>query len=221
MSTVLRRARVALLLSGLAAGATVPAAAQQLTGAAVGPDGEPLADVTVVLHRVGAQGGAIAGTDTTDANGIFGFQLPPDSAVYFAALRYRDGLYIGPAAQAGDDPVTGYVLQVSPETEIGALGSQLTGPTGPAGGQAVPSRVTRQTGNDAGALWLVSILALTAAAIFVFTAPRYRERRTRDAVIEIAGIENRLAEVDAVDADERARLEDQRDRLKEQLAPQG
>jgi hypothetical protein len=63
---------------------------------------------------------------------------------------------------------------------------------------------------------------VAAAAVFVFTAPRYRRRRTRDALMEVAGIENRLARAaDELSDEERERLQTRHDRLKEQLAPRG
>ena len=209
---------IAALLAAPAVGST--ASAQEIAGVALGPDGAPLVEAPVVLHRVGMGGGAVAGRDTTGPNGEFRFPLATgDSSVYFAAVRYQDRLYVGPAAQGGGEPVTGYVLQVGPESEIGAVGAALGG-AGPPPARARPSQATRQTGSDTGALLLVSLLALSAAAAFIVTAPRYRRRRTREAVIEVAGIENRLDDPDqGLGADERERLEARRDQLKEQLAP--
>ncbi len=219
-----RQGRVGPLTAALAVSlallAAAPLAAQEVAGVALGPDGNPLAGVAVVLHGVGAGGGAMAGVDTTGAAGEFRFQLPAqDSSVYFAALRYEGSLYVGPAIQAGGDPVTGYVLQVSPSSEAGAVGAAMGNPMTPPPATARPGPGSRSS-TDAGAIWLVAILALSAAGVFVFTAPRYRARRTREAVMEVARIENRLAgsAADLSDA-ERQRLEEQRDRLKEQLAP--
>ena len=197
-----------------------PGAAQEVAGVALGPDGDPLAGVTVVLHGVGAGGGAMAGVDTTGPAGEFRFDLPArDSAVYFAALRYEGGLYVGPAIQAGGAPVTGYVRPGSPSSEAAAVGAALTSPRTPPPTAARPGPAAPGS-TDAGAIALVAVLALAAAGVFLFTAPRYRERRTRDAVLEVARIENRLAGPphDLPDGDRR-RLEERRDRLKEQLAP--
>lgn len=193
--------------------------AQEMTGVALDPDGQPLVDVPVVLHRVGGGGGAMAGVDTTGPDGAFRFTMTAgDSAVYFAALRHEGRLYIGPAIHAGQEPVTGYVLQVGPASDMGAVGAALSGAAAP---PATAARSPVRSGaGDRGALWLVSLLALTAAAVFVLTAPRYRERRTRDAVIEVARIENRLAgSSEELSAQDRQRLTERRDRLKEQLAP--
>lgn len=195
-----------------------PAVAQEVTGVALGPDGEPLVGVTVVLHGVGAGGGAMAGTDTTGAQGEFSFDLPDgDTNVYFAALRYEGSLYVGPAIEPGTGPVTGYVLQVEPTAEVGAVGAALSNATSPPPAQPRPAS---GSSSDTGALLLVAALALTAAAVFVFTAPRYRERRTRESVMEVARIENQLAEASQeLDPEERQRLEARRDQLKEQLSP--
>lgn len=195
---------------------TGPLVAQELSGVALDPEGGPLADVPVVLHRVGTGGGALVGTDTTGPAGEFRFQLPArDSSVYFAALRYEGSLYIGPATRAGEEPLTGYLLQVGPDAEVGAVATALADPGAPppATARPVPAQST-----DAGAIWLVTVLAVSAAAVFLYTAPRYRRRRTREALVEVAGIENELDTVE-LSAGERRRLEERRDRLKEQLAP--
>lgn len=204
----------ALLLAGLLQAG--PATAQELTGVALGPDGDPLADVPVVLHRVGGGGGAFVATDTTNDEGGFRFQLEPDSAVYFAALRYDGRMYIGPAAHAGGEPVSGYLLRVDPSTEAGAVASALSGQA-PAPAPAMPARQTASGDSDLGAFLLVGLLALAAVGAFLFAAPRYRHRRTQDGVIELASLENALADADS--DDERARLRAARDRLREQLAP--
>lgn len=209
------RLLAAVLLIPAVAG---PVRAQELTGVALGPDGAPLADQVVVLHRVGGGGGAFVATDTTNPEGGFRFPLPArDSAVYFAALRYDGSMYIGPAVGAGGEPVSGYVLRVEPGSEAGAVASTLSGQA-PVAPMARPAAQTAASGrgSDAGALLLVGLLALAAAGIFLFAAPRYRRLRTREAVIELARLENELAQADVED---RARLEAERDRQRERLAP--
>jgi hypothetical protein len=211
--------RTALAVAVLAAW-MVPAGAwaQELTGVALGPDEAPLAGVPVVLHRVGGGGGAFISTDTTDAEGGFRFELEPAGAdVYFAALRYEGSMYIGPAVEAGGEPVTGYILRVEPGSEAGAVASALAQP-GPMPAAAQPAQAAGGGGeSDLWAFFLVGLLAVGAAAAFLFAAPRYRHRRTRDALVQLATVENALAGPDA-DAD-RARLEATRDRLRKQLAP--
>lgn len=195
-----------------------PGLAQEMTGVALGPDGEPLEGVPVVLHRVGGGGGAFVATDTTDELGGFRFPLEQaDTAIYFAALRYDGRMYIGPALDGGGEPVSDYILRVDPGSEAGAVASALARP-GPVPPAARPAAQTSAGGvSDTGALLLVTLLALGAAAAFLVAAPRYRQRRTRDAVIELAATENALAE--GPDPEEVSRLQATRDRLRSQLAP--
>lgn len=195
-------------------------AAQQLTGVALGPDGEPLAHHPVLLHRVNDTGGALAATDTTDGDGQFAFELDGnEQSAYFAALRFDDEIYIGPPAQ-GDQDITGYVLDVSPSSSISAMTGAMTGGGMPPGQNPAPAPASGES-SDLGALWLVALLAVGAAAAFVLTAPRYRRRRTRDALVELATLENRLVGPAELSDDERQRLAARRARLKEQLAPRG
>lgn len=205
------------------------ATAQEVAGVALGPHGEPLADVVVALHRVGeVGGGAHVASVTTDTDGRFHFDVQvPDSALYFAAMRYTDRMYIGPPAMGGVERVTDYVLAVDPAAEAGAVASALSGQIGGSGGTggtaamgaAMPRGAASASaaGGDERALWLVALIALTAAGLFITTAPRYRRRRTRDALIEVATVENRLAG-DPSDQ-ERQELLRRRHRLRERLAP--
>jgi hypothetical protein len=208
----LRVASLVVSAVGLLAG---PAVAQELTGVALGPDGQPIPGAPVALHRVGGDGGgAFVGSATTDATGAFRFEIEADSAVYFAAIRYEDRMYIGPAVQPGTVPIRDYVIEVDPANEAGAVASALSGQR-----QVPPPQAARSTpaDSDTGALLLVGLLALAAAAVFFFAAPRYRRRRTRETLIELAAIENALE--DAADGDDTARLLADRDRLRGQLAP--
>jgi hypothetical protein len=191
-----------------------PGGGQQVAGLAVGPDGQGLVGIPVVLHRVGGGTGALVATDTSGPDGTFHFEIAtPDSAVYFAAVRYEGRLYVGPAIQAGADPVTGYILRVEPRSEAGAVGAALSRGAAP----ARPAAQTRDAGSDLGAFLLVGLLALAAATAFIVAAPRYRERRTRETLVELAGIENRLDDPDG--EPDREALQSRRDSLRERLAP--
>jgi len=222
---ILQFGLLALLGPALALAAPVTAHAQELTGVTLGPDDAPLTGTPVVLHRVGEGGAGFISTDTTDAEGGFRFDMEAGGGdIYFAAIRYEGGLYIGPAVEAGGEPVTGYILRVEPASEAGAVASALASP-GPVPGAARPAqtRASGSAGSDLGALLLVGLLAVAAAAAFMYAAPRHRERRTRDALIQLARAENALDRApegapDAEDA-ERGRLESQRARLRKQLAP--
>lgn len=195
------------------------AGAQELSGVALGPEGEPLTETPVVLHRVGGGGGAFVATETTTSDGRFRFVLEEaDSAIYFVALRHDDRVYIGPAVQAGAGPSSGYVLRVEPGSEAGAVASALSGQA-PASPAAPSARGTGAGGSDAGAFVLVALLAFATVAAFLVAAPRYRHRRTRDALIELATVENALA--DPEPAGDLDRLLATRDRLRKQLAPGG
>jgi hypothetical protein len=201
------------------------AGAQEIQGVALGPAGEPLPGVVVALHRVGDMGaGANVASVTTDAEGRFRFEIAaPDSALYFAAMRYDGLMYIGPPAMGGAQRITDYPLVADPAAEAGAVASALSGePMGVV--QGPPARDPRAApaggqGGGEGALWIVGILALTAAALFMTTAPRYRRRRTRDLLIEVATLENRLAE--GPPSDERRELMRRRDQIRDRLAPRG
>lgn len=229
-------ARLALLLAlvlAAAAGAPLygptPLAAQQIDGVALGPDGQPLADVPVALHRVGGGAGAFAGSTVTGDDGRFRFLIEdPDSALYFAAMRYDGRMYIGPAVTGGTADVEGYELRADPAAEAGAVASALSGGGAPGGmtgaagaAPGAPAGAAGRTSGsgDTGALLIVAALALAAAGIFLATAPGYRRRRTRDTLTELATVENRLAS--DVEATERQRLEARRASLRGRLAPRG
>lgn len=216
---------VALILAALALLATAGGTrAQQVDGVALGPDGTPLPGVVVALHRVGGMGGSSVASVTTDDDGRFRFLIEvADSAVYFAAMRHDDRMYIGPAITGGGADVEGYELRADPASEAGAVAGALSGTGtggsmgGAFGGMGAPPPSSAQGGSDAGAYWLLALLALGAAAVFLTTAPGYRRRRTRDALVELATVENRLAG-DAA-GEERQELEERRARLRGRLAP--
>lgn len=70
------------------------------------PDSTGLGERTVVLHRVGRDGGAPVDTTRTGGDGSFAFRLPAadSGAVFLATTRYDGVLYFGPAAHFGDAP---------------------------------------------------------------------------------------------------------------------
>jgi hypothetical protein len=200
------------------------AAAQEVRGVALDPQGDPLPNVVVALHRVGDMGaGANVASVTTDAAGRFQFQVEePDSALYFAAMRYGGSMYIGPPAMAGVQRVDDYILMAEPAAEAGAVASALSREPGMGGGMMgaaaqAPRTGTGGQGRTDMALAAVALLALVAAGLFVTTAPRYRRRRTRDTLLEVATLENRLAE--EPEPEDREDLEHRRDQLRSRLAP--
>jgi hypothetical protein len=196
------------------------ATAQEVRGVALDPYGQPIPGVVVALHRVGDMGaGANVASVTTDAEGRFEFRVEEaDSALYFAAMRYEGSMYIGPAAMAGLERVTGYQLVADPAAEAGAVATALAGQ---GAGAAQPAAATRDgpAGAIAGdtALLVVGVLALAVAGMFMAAAPPYRRRRTRDAVLELATIEEELAA--GPGNEERQRLLRRRQDLRGRLAP--
>lgn len=212
----------AIAVAGPAAGSL---RAQQMDGRALGPDGAPLEGVPVALHRVGGMGGASVATAVTDADGRFRFDIRmADSAVYFAAMRYDDRMYIGPPVRGGSERVADYVIRADPSAEAGRVASALAGTGPPAGtmpstGQGAAGGPGDTGTGDAGALALVALLGVAAAAVFLTTAPRYRRRQTRETLIELAVLENRLAAPEF--EGDRAEAERRRDRIRDRLAPSG
>lgn len=209
-------------LPGLAAPAAL--AGQEIAGHAVDEAGAPLPEVPVALHRVGGGSGATVDATTTDEDGRFRFVIQQqDSALYFVAMRHDDRLYIGPPARGGAEIVSDYQLRADPANEAGAVASALSrGPeSAPGGGPAgMAGGAGRATGSAAA--WFVALLALVVAGVFIATAPGYRRRRQREALMELAAIEDRL---DAAGSDS-AEREGERDRrrraaLRQRLAPHG
>lgn len=125
-----RRSRAALLLFALLFfGRAAPVPSQELTGVIVRPDSTSVAGVTVELHRVTEEEGALLDSTRTDGSGRFSFPLPDDQpgALFLAGARYQGVLYWGPPVHstaqpdAGDYPVLVYdTLQVqSPALDLG------------------------------------------------------------------------------------------------------
>lgn len=201
-----------LLLLGLAA----PAAAQHISGLALGPDGGPLPNVPVALHRVGGSANASVATRTTDARGRFTFEIEvADSAVYFAAIRHEGRLYIGPPVRGGSGRVSEYEIRAEPSYEAGAVASALSRSVPGVGGMQRLPRGGSGTGSAAVA-GVLGLLALAMVVTFLAVAPGYRRKRRRELVLELASIENRLADADRTPE---AGLEQRRQQLRERLEP--
>jgi hypothetical protein len=183
---VLRRAVLfALLFMAGAANLGAQNASIALRGQAVNPQGQPLAGVLVVMHRVGAAGGAQLARDTTDATGAFSLTAtdPVDTAaVYVAAARSDGQLYIGPFVRAPGD--NAYRL------EIGGQPVALDAPITPGAGAAplTPAPAARSPWRFA----LVPGVALLALAAFMaFRSSRPSTRRRL--LIRLAAVDEDLA----------------------------
>jgi hypothetical protein len=189
--------RLALVLACLAAPGVTAAglAAQSVTleGRLLDGAGAYLPAELVVLHVVteGA-GGELVARDSTDAEGRFRFDvLPTADAVYFAALRRGDTLYVGPPIRLPEEMPEQYLLVVSPETAL-TMGPATTG-TGP--GFAPPPQ--RRVSAGRGTLpWLVGLLAAVGAWL---AYRRYATRRDPDEerrwlLVELAELDERFAD---------------------------
>ena len=214
--------RAAVLMAAFL-GAFVPRAAtgQEISGVALDQAGQPIPGIPVALHRVGGGGGgATVAATTTGEDGGFEFLIEAlDSAVYFVAMRHDERMYIGPPARGGAERVTDYVIRAEPGSEAGAVASALSG-SGPVPGAPLAPQAARPGmggGAGGGAVWFVVILAIVVAATFVTTAPGYRRKRSREMVMELARVENRLAAA-GPDADTAADAR-RRDELRARLAP--
>ena len=100
--------------------ASPPAGAQEaaadtatLRGRVVrGGDTVPVADRTVVLHRVEPEGGSPVDSVRTGPEGRFAFRLvPTEGVVHLASARYDGVLYLGPAVHGGQLP-SEYLVRV-------------------------------------------------------------------------------------------------------------
>jgi hypothetical protein len=159
-----------------------PAFAQSATlqGRAVDADGRPVANLEVLMHRVAGGSGANVARDTTDDAGAFTLTAPTtpdDSAVYFAATRYRDELFVGAFVRLpfASDPE--YRL------EVGGQPFSLAGPATPTGPIATSPVSPRRR-------WLAAVpllgLAMFAAAAGLRAArpPAHRRLLLRLAVLD-------------------------------------
>jgi len=198
----------AIIALSVLTGAAAPAAGQstrevRIEGRAIDPQGQPVADLEILLHRVDAAGGSSLGATTTDSTGAFSVsaESPVDtSAVFFAAARYNDGLYIGPFLRETDGG-TPYILVVGGEpVNLGAPGgATMLPPVSPGEGPRRQLLVL---------LPLTGLLGVAAWALARGVRPDARRR----AIMRIAAIDEDLAEGGAD-----AQLQSERDRLMERL----
>jgi len=201
-----------LLLSSLVLGmlATAPASARQqpftLSGRVVDQQGQPVAGLEVLLHRVAGQDGASIGQARSDENGSFRFRIdetPPADAVYFAAARFNEQMYIGPFEKPPIDSLQPYEIVVGGEPisfdapvmpATGTAGGALQSPVG-------PSRWT---------LALIPLLAVLGLAVAIALSRR-RQLQRRHLLIRLAVLEEQAAARGDTEGlrQERARILDQ------------
>jgi hypothetical protein len=119
-----------LALAGGLAVFTGSAAAQPtfvLRGRVIDENRQPAPGLEVLLHRVTPEGGELVADTIAGPDGSF--QLSgqvSDGAVFFAAARYKDDVYIGPMLRAPFNDSAEYVLQVgNPEMSLRSLGERV------------------------------------------------------------------------------------------------
>jgi hypothetical protein len=153
---------------------TLHAQGPQVQGRVIGPDGEPLADTRVVLHRVVGMGGANIAEAVSDSAGRFTISAdsaPSPEAVYFLAARYQGELYIGEAFRA-PFATTEYVLSVGvPGTSASALIGEGQGTALPQGAPATSATRLPGSAPATSTRWLLfaipAIMLLGVVAYFV------------------------------------------------------
>lgn len=184
------------LLLGLLVLALAPGSGRgqrvQVIGHVIDSAGKPVADQSVLLHRVTGMSGASIGQARTDSAGFF--SIPVDSAsnpqaVYFVATRWHDELYISDPFQAplgkGER-----VLQVGvPGTSASAL---LEG-TSPAQSAAPPGTAPAASTSPGGRGSWLFIFALVVVLLGIVL---YLVLRNRGSVPERRRLLTRIAALD-------------------------
>lgn len=92
-----------------------PPDAQTFDGRVIGPDGEAVSGLMVLLHRVTNQGGAQLARSVSAEDGQFSLRYEPPGdgeGVYFVAARYNGRVYVGPMLRAPFVETGDYVMQV-------------------------------------------------------------------------------------------------------------
>lgn len=201
--------RFAILLAiAISAPALVHAQDVAVRGTLTGPDGAPLPNERVLLHRVDRTGGATIAETTSATDGAFVLSAPATAdtaAVYFVAARYQGELYIGEMFRAVGNDTLVQPLQVGvAATSASALMNEATQPPPP------PGRPATSTS------WLLLLLPLLGigAALIYMLVPRPRIAPDRALLIRIAEIDERI---EAAPPGQRDAMRAERANLIEQL----
>lgn len=220
-SAARRHATTWLVLLLLGAGG-LHAQGPLVRGRVLGPDGTPLPDTRVVLHRVVGMGGATIAEAQSDAAGRFTIaadSAPDPAAVYFLAARYEGELYIGEAFQAPFADVE-HILSVGvPGTSASALIGEGDAAALP---QSAPA--TRMPGSAPATRtrWLLfaipAIMLLGVVAYFLLRSRASVPARRR-LLADIAALD--LAHADATDPEQLRAYHEQRAALITQVHAAG
>lgn len=198
----------------LAGHGPVVAQTVSLRGRAVDPQGAPVAGLEVLLHRVAGGSGANVARDTTAEDGSFiltAENAAQDSAVFFAAARYRNELFVGEFVRPPFDPASSYTLVV------GGQPFSLDSPL-PIGNSPAPA--TQSPGRSSWILLLVPVGAL-AAVVYAGATRSSRPPRHRRLLIRLAAFdEDRAAAVDSGGGPTNETASRERERIMEQLLSQ-
>lgn len=166
------------------------AQANVLAGRVTGPEGEPVAGQTVVLHRVSGGVGATVAEAITDAQGSFAlrFDAPglDGDAAYFVAARWQGELYLGPPFRTPIDSSAGYTLQVGVP---GTSASVLLGTTPSTAAAATRSEPAEAFPYRTWLLLIIPLLVMALAAGYLLTRGRGLVRR-RKLLVEIARLDD-------------------------------
>jgi hypothetical protein len=184
----------------------------ELRGRAVDPQGAPVAGLEVLLHRVAGGSGANIARDTTGEDGSFRLTAEgpaPDSAVFFAAARYRNELFVGEFVRPPFDAGMSYTLVV---------GGQPFSMDSPLPVSPTTSAQPAPTPSSSWILLLVPVLVL-AGVVYAVATRSSRPTRYRRLLIRLAAFDEDAAAAavdgDGASPDEAARRE--RERIMERL----
>ena len=180
-----------LVLMAVLLPTAVGAQTNVLAGRVLGPDGEPVADQTVVLHRVAGGAGATVAQAVSDASGNFALRFDaPDidgDAAYFVAARWQGELYLGPPFRTPVDSAADYTMQVGvPGTSASVLLGSGQASNGPA---PQPAATSDPFPYRTWLLLIIPLLVMALATGYFLTRGRGADRRRR-MLLEIAQLDD-------------------------------
>lgn len=196
---ILRTLAFLLVFASFADGQTT------ITGRVIDPEGKPVANQSVLLHAVQESAGSNVASDTTDASGAFALNVPTTDpkSIYFVAVLYEGALYMGemmrPPFPEGQD----YIVQVGVNpVDLGAPANEAPAPAPPT------------TGSERTAGIFVVVAAVAIIAGLIIAGIRRRPPARRRWLVELARIEDEIADATGDTAILEKRRAELRTRLK-------